>query len=630
MNFRIVFCLILNFVWMAAPFNFEEQDQRVGLTFIRLSQARISYDSYTILYHLDITRYKALTQLVEQYIEQADQATKMINDETVKMMIRHFKTQLHHMKRDESDIEAYQQNVRKRRAIEVVGSFLNWAFGLMDAEKARDYSNHLNILGQDNKRFHNLFREQTLLVKEVIEMNNKTKSHFDDQLRKLYTSIRSYFQNNKSYQKQLETELVFSESMIIADSIATEHRRISKQILHCLEEVVSGKITQLVPKEHLFNDLVEVQSLLKENQKLPINFHIENPLHIFKYSQVSASLFENRLLLEVTIPIIEREVYTVYKIVPIPTVIHNNTVIINPSINYILLNDQAEEYIPITLGEFSKGIFNLHGEKIIKPAENAHMDYNDNCEISIFRNPSKQAFSKFCDIKIIPTSNYFVSLNNNDMFYVQISKPLMITEYCFKKPSTFHEIKTSGLLQLDRRCRIVTDKVSLRPRANYRFDSKNIIVLANSTQNTTFQSITERINLLMNVSIPRIERNILISDYTTDFNNLVNKADDLIEKAKLDSKWKQMEYIHSQNSKKSFTFTGFMALIIIILIIFIVWFFYTRFFKLDTWVTLAKKLGDGNVHDIPRLFVHDIGSSRQELNGSMIQIEQPNPEMLIN
>lgn len=109
---------------------------------------------------------------------------------------------------------------------------------------------------------------------------------------------------------------------------------------------------------------------------LPINFTVENPLSIFKYSKTSASLIGNRFLLELNIPIIERQQYATYKIIPIPTIVDNKTLIINPAMKFVLNNTGGSEYIPITQTELDNSKTNFYNEKIISLPENAHRQTN--------------------------------------------------------------------------------------------------------------------------------------------------------------------------------------------------------------------------------------------------------------
>lgn len=103
------------------------------------------------------------------------------------------------------------------------------------------------------------------------------------------------------------SEATFTEAMTLIKMFETEHHRLTLQILKYLEDTATGKITQLIPKENLMTDQIQLEKLFREDQKLPIDFTTEDPLHIFKYSKISSTLDGVRIFMEVTIPIVERD-----------------------------------------------------------------------------------------------------------------------------------------------------------------------------------------------------------------------------------------------------------------------------------------------------------------------------------
>lgn len=113
--------------------------------------------------------------------------------------------------------------------------------------------------------------------------------------------------------------------------------------------------------------------------------------------------------------------------------------------------------------------------------------------------PKEDNLIKYCEIRSIPTSNYFISINSNDAFYLRITKPLLVTGYCQHKPAQSHELKESGILVINKDCRVVTDRISLRPRNNYKYNSKQIITLTNHTTEVTMKAITERVKFAFNI-----------------------------------------------------------------------------------------------------------------------------------
>lgn len=67
--------------------------------------------------------------------------------------------------------------------------------------------------------------------------------------------------------KWLDTEVAMTESITMIKLLESAHQRLMTQIMGCLEDTVSGKITQLIPKDRLVNDLVRVAKFLKKDQK---------------------------------------------------------------------------------------------------------------------------------------------------------------------------------------------------------------------------------------------------------------------------------------------------------------------------------------------------------------------------
>lgn len=596
---------LLTYAQICNTLNFEPLDQKAGITFVKLSKARISYDTYTILYHIDISQYKNITKTIDIYLNHANMECEKIESKTCKAMLDQAQILLSHMKRDESDIEAYQQKTlyRERRALESIGNFYHWAFGLMNAEAAREYDRKIENLQNDSGRFHNLLEEQTILVKESLITNNKTLARLEDHMEKMTKKVKFYLTSVYDHLNWFQAESSITESVTLMKMLESEHKRLTAQILRSLEEIITGKINQLIPKEKITIDLLEINKYLKEEQKLPINLLTENPLHIFKYSQISSTLYGTKILMEVKIPIIERGKYTAYEIIPIPTKINSSMIIIKPTTRYVLLNDGKKEFIPISSAEYAESGYNLKRERIIKPAENAIIDYSNSCEITIFMQPIISVLDKLCRIKQIPMSNYFIAINSNDKYYLRITKPLMVTEYCTHRPAQTIEIIESGLLTLTGDCRIVTDKLSLRPRINHNYESKELIKLSNHSTELTFRSITKKLISFHNMSSPQMNENFVIQDSSIDFDNLINKANRLIEKSKAEKEWEKLNRDSTFNTQKSYAFTTIMATVIIVLILIIIWYIYKKFFQVDTWIRLAGTLSKNDAHRVPKLFI---------------------------
>lgn len=590
MFLRLTFILSFSLLQLYA-LDFTPQKHRNGLIFTGLSKARISYDSYTLLYHFDLTSFFDMVNLVKGYHVAARRSCESIVSEPCAILVDQLQVQIEYMNRDEIDITAYQQEhaTRSKRSLEIVGDLAHWAFGIMNADSARKYDEKINQLQNVTERIHNFQQEQLVLIRESIGVNNDSVIQLQAQIFKLNQTLENYFYWETQHADFIHTESIIHQTVTMAKLLVMEHQRIAHQIIKSLESAIIGKISQLIPVNKLTSDLFLLQSNLKDNQKLPINYGRENPLHIFKYSKISASLYGKRLLIEVCIPIAEREVYTIYKINPIPTTINNHTVIIKPSTQYLLINDMGNEYIPISSMEFSNGKYNMEGEKILSPAENLHLDYSEQCEINIFMNPNEEIIEELCDIRIIPTSNYFVPIFSDNTYYLTINHAVTISEHCRGHASKTHSITQDGILRLEPDCRINTEKLSIRPRNNFKLENKEIIVLTNNADLITMNVFLERLNSLKNFTVPRARRNILIQN-ENDFNQLAEQADKLIERSKSKLEFDHIHYNSLETKHNHFLIIFIVVVFIFVVIALTVWYLYSRFFKLDTWIKLADIL----------------------------------------
>lgn len=288
----VLFALLAIYTGCNLSLDSEPTNLKTGLTFVKLAGARISYDTYTILYYVNITQYRSITKTVRMFLNYArnennriERSRKssykeefrgktMMGVNAFDTMLDQAEVLLKHMIRDESDIEAYQQkeSSRNKRAIEFVGDALNWAFGTLNADAAREYDKQIESLRNDSKRIHNLSNEQTVLIRESLELNNKSQADLRMQLTKISQKIEEY--NDEMYSKTLwmDCQVAMIEGITMIKMLETEHRRLTSHILGCLEDTVSGRITQLIPKDKLTEDLVQVSKFLKEDQMLPIDF----------------------------------------------------------------------------------------------------------------------------------------------------------------------------------------------------------------------------------------------------------------------------------------------------------------------------------------------------------------------
>lgn len=592
-------------------FEFTEKTEKSGIVFIKIQKGRVSYDTYTLLYHFDLSNYLDMTKKINECMNGLEKLCNWIQNSNCKLILQNLQHHFDYMKSDETDIYAYRIYQRSKRGLfNLGGKIMHWIFGLIDDDTAKEYDQKINDLSNITKREHEIQVEQLLIIKETIKMSNESfyllNNKLDDTKKKLF-EIENYSVKNI---QQLKLDERFLELTNIAQLIIMEHARLSTQLLNSLESTIKGKISQLIPIQTLVEDIGKLAQILSENQKLPIDIQTEDVLHIFKFATIRAALMNNRLLIEITIPVVERKEYSLYRSIPVPLKIKEQTQIVSSQPQYFLISDDFHEYILIDEEEYLAAKTNRRGVMIFSPAQNVHFTHDNSCEMSIFMSPIKNSIKKVCKTNIIPSAVYFVAIELNSIYYIHTEKKLHILERCNGKPAIMHLLSTSGYLKLDKKCKISTDSISIRPHSNTRIESPKIIKLLESTNNIILETLSEIVEEIPASVTIESGNNILIQNHNEDYLKLMTKTDKLIKEITYANRFDEIKYENYKTGVISSTISISYATLIAITIVIIT---YKKFFCANTWTKLANKL-EQQTQNIPKLFVRNIHSQANENN----------------
>lgn len=518
------------------------------------------------------------------------------------LVIQNLKHQFNFMQSDETDINSYRIYQRiKRGLFNFGGKILNWLYGVIDNDTAMDYVEKINELENITKREHEIQSEQLLIIKETLKVNNDSFNLLNNKLDETMQKLKNIQTYSVKAIAKLQLDERFLELTNVAQLIIMEHERLSSQVLKSLENTITGKISQLIPLKTLTQDIQKLAGIISESQKLPIDVTEEDVLHIFKFTTTRAALLGTLLMIELTIPVVERTQYFLHTSIPIPIKIQQQTLIISTQRRYFLISNDLREYIEIEEKEYSGARTNRKGQLIFSPAQNAHLTHENSCEMSIFMSPIKNSIEKVCRTNVIPSGVYFIAIEQNSLYYIHVEKNVHILERCNGKASTINTLDTSGYLKLNRKCRINTDKISIRPHLNTRITSLEVVELSGATDNLLLESISKIIGDLPAEIEFKNNDSILIQNHNDDYKKLIDKTEKLITDNAIEMKFKQLDF---KNIKTGLISSGCTISFSIILFIIIIIVIYKKFYSSSTWVQLAKKL-QKNTENIPKLFINE-------------------------
>lgn len=369
---------------------------------------------------------------------------------------------------------------------------------------------------------------------------------------------------------------------------ADEHDHIAGIVIDHLENIKHGKMTHIVPINQFKADLEAIENLLPNDQELPIDIRRENSLSIFNYITTRTSIVAERLFVELTIPRVDKEVYTIFKIIPIPIYKNDYIIVIIPSMDYVLIDEDQKSFTPLSAKEFDDNLIQYSWRGIISPNDNVYHDFHENCEMSLFIHPNENDIKELCNVRTLPITNYFISLGTLNQYYLVITKPTTLMESCNGVIGQRKTISKSGKLTLADDCQIRTHKITLRPRINTRIEQNKEIGVFTDISGITFSNLLDNITKIMQPEQLHFKKHsMLIDNHIEEFNQLADHADGLIEQLAFSNKFDEV-YKDKLRDNLFFT-TGVVAFVGIVLTIFAC-ILYKKFYNIKTWTKLASRL----------------------------------------
>lgn len=127
---------------IATAFEFAEKSENTGMIFIKMNQARVSYDTFTLLYDIDLSGYLQMTEMVAKCINELERLCTHLHESNCMLAIDKLRDHLKHMVDDENGISSFRITLRRktRGLLNLGGKVLHYVFGLIDEETAMEYT----------------------------------------------------------------------------------------------------------------------------------------------------------------------------------------------------------------------------------------------------------------------------------------------------------------------------------------------------------------------------------------------------------------------------------------------------------------------------------------------------------
>lgn len=453
------------------------------MIFNRLATAQTSYEAYKMIYYTKVGGYFHLEELSETAIKAANASCNTLPNDQCHILINQLHAQFLNALRDTEEIKAQ----RKTRAVcEWCGSLQHYLYGTMDANTAREYADHINQIGNETKLQHDLAENQIGLFETFLKSNNKTTAEIENELNRIQNDMNNLSSSLQLMQRS-DARTRTLELIQIASEILLEHFYVFSQIDKSLNEVKNHRIPEFIPLKQLTTDLKKVAASLGSHQHLPVDMLSGEPLQIFKYAEITSMLVDEILITEILIPIAEQEIYTLYKVTPIPIDTSNGRLIIKLTEQYFLLNFDQTKFIPLSRAELDRGKMLAHNQMLYAPTSSTQLKYENVCSWKLFMERTLGAAMTACNLVPLVKTDVIITIIENEIYFVSSLNPTPMWEMCNNDQSTQSDVQGRIIINLNPGCSIKT--------TNYIIKSHKVHI-QNSTQLITPELLTSQTTIM--------------------------------------------------------------------------------------------------------------------------------------
>lgn len=354
-------------------------------------------------------------------------------------------------------------SLRSRRALmDIGGTVLHYAFGVLDQQSADQYDDKIMKMQTDQNYLRELIKNQTLIIEtshHIIRHTNETLNHqfatFQRHLNQIdinanWDKLRSTLNNDLNAINAYAT-LVLSRFKDTQESLFNTLTNTNLGVVHPL----------ILPPHILQEQLKNIQNHVPTHLTLPRTENGIDIKTIFSLTQIKSRLSNNKLILEIGLPLVSTENYQLFKMIPVPFKVGNHYAYVRSIQNFLIVNLLRDRYTTLNSNEFNQCSHPTDGAYICKSHQPIYTMGSKAipCEIELLNHP--QTLPSSCKLTVTEKQKFWIPISGNKFVFV-LDEPTFVDIIC--EPKINHiELKGSGMTLIPNGCRLKDGDVILTP-----------------------------------------------------------------------------------------------------------------------------------------------------------------------
>lgn len=330
----------------------------------------------------------------------------------------------------------------KRSPFNVVGNIQHALFGVLDEDFARKYEQNIESIHNNEERLHALLMNQTSIAEMTVNIIRKNSNDI--------LAISNEFSNQ--LEEMSNNEKAHASFMAAAFNLMLHiitYQQTQNALIDLVLDTQHGKINPLLlSPEQFIKQITVIQEHIPVSVKIPGYRAGENLSTLYKLISTRARVLESKIIIELSIPLINMEQFQLFNLVSIPTTQHNHSVVLTPSTKYLAITLDRSKYWVMDEFAFQRCI--SQGEKKYFCKSNQPV-YTSNskvaeCEVNLLSH--RKEFAKSCRIMITtePQTISWVKLKAGNTWIVHAPAPQSVDVICNDK---LQSILLNGTIKLE-------------------------------------------------------------------------------------------------------------------------------------------------------------------------------------
>ncbi|XP_026745513.1 uncharacterized protein LOC113506876 [Trichoplusia ni] len=224
---------------------------------------------------------------------------------------------------------------------------------VLDDQFAEQYQRDIELIKENKKHLALLSKNQTSVIEAEYNVLRRSEETIEKQYKLFHQHLLNLERLTNNLQHEIESQelaIEFVMSPISANSFIEHLRNVQEILLDTVTNIYNGKMNlHLIVPEQLRDELNIISGQLSQDVALPITNIQEDFFRLYHLLQVRARMLQRYLIIEIRMPLISRETFEVYNLIPIPKKKGVDMVTLLPLAEIVAINIHKNSYLPMTV-----------------------------------------------------------------------------------------------------------------------------------------------------------------------------------------------------------------------------------------------------------------------------------------